>query len=113
MAVLLIDNDPTRRLQFSQLLDFIDIERGSAVEYGAWGGMVSEDTSIDSVFVGESDDDNLTLREVEALKVGLGEVPVLLISKKIRKDDLLPDLAARVVTLIEQPFKFRDRKSVV
>jgi len=107
MAVLLIDNDPTRRLQFSQLLDFIDIEMGSAVEYGAWGDMVSEDTSIDSVFVGESDDDNITLREVEALKVGLGEIPVLLISKKIRKDDLPPDLATRVVTLIEQPFKFR------
>ena len=108
MAVLLIDDDAMRRQQLAQLLEFIDFEVGAEDEYGRWANAVAEDKVVESVLLGESDDDNITLREIEALKVGLGQqVPILLVSKKARKDDLHPDLASGVVTLIEQPFKFR------
>jgi sigma-54 specific flagellar transcriptional regulator A len=108
MPVLLIDEDTNRRQHIEQLLDFIDVDLLASVEFGKWGEKVSDDSLLEAVMLGESGDDDLTLREIEALKTGLGEqVPMLLISKKARKDDLTPDLAAKVVTLIEQPFKFR------
>ena len=108
MAVLLIDDDAVRRQQFLQLLEFIDIDVEANLEYGAWTDVITQEQGIEAVLLGESDDDGKTLHEVEALQGALGEqVPMLLISKKQRKDELSPDLAAKVVTLIEQPFKFR------
>jgi len=108
MPVLLIDDDASRRQHLVQLLEFIDVEVSAGIEYGRWTEVISEDSLVESVLLGESDDDDVTLQEIEALKVSLGEqVPILLISKKIRKEDLPPKLAAVVVTLIEKPFKFR------
>ncbi|MFO7603997.1 MAG: sigma-54 dependent transcriptional regulator, partial [Gammaproteobacteria bacterium] len=108
MAVFLIDNDKSRQQQLVQLLDFIDSDVIAALEYGQWDGVLVEDTVPEAIMLGEAVDDAATLREIEALKAVLGDqVPILLISRRVRKDNLPPELAAEIVTLIEQPFKFR------
>ncbi len=108
MPVLLIDDDAVRRQQFLQLLEFIDIELEAALGYGAWSDVITPEQGIAAVLLGESDDTEQMIRELEALQAVLGEqVPFLLISKKRQKGELSPELAAMILTLVEQPFKFR------
>lgn len=108
MTVLIIDDDAHRRQLLIQLLDFIDYDVLANTDYGQWSDSLTDEALLEAIVLGESEDDKLTIREVQALKTSLGEqIPILLISARTRKDELPADLAAGVVNLIEQPFKFR------
>ena len=48
MAVLLIDDDASRRQHIEQLLDFIDVELLASVDFGKWGDTVSDDVLLEA-----------------------------------------------------------------